>query len=59
LIKIAAVLKVTMDQLVGTKPVGTEKDPIPRSLTTRLEKVKHLSKEKQKAFISMVDALTT
>jgi transcriptional regulator with XRE-family HTH domain len=58
LVKIAASLKVTMDQLAGTKPVEAGKDPMPRSLTKRLEKVKSLPKEEQKAFISMVDAFT-
>jgi len=59
LVKLAGALKVSMDQLIGTKPVEDDKSPVPRSLAKRFEAVKKLSRNKQKAFISMVDALAS
>jgi|SRR3989339_1074442 len=57
LVRMAEVLKTSVDELVGSKPV-TMGENTNRALIKRLEKVKAFPHEKQKAFISFVDALS-
>lgn len=56
--KIAAVLGASFEQIVGAAPVEVEEETS-RALQKRFEKVKKLPKDKQKAFIAFVDALTS
>lgn len=58
LLKIAGALDVTLDALIGEKPISPE-DQTSRAVQKRIEQIKKLTPEKQKAFISFVDALTT
>jgi transcriptional regulator with XRE-family HTH domain len=58
LLKIAGALDVTLEALIGEKPINPE-DRTSRAVQKRIEQIKKLTPEKQKAFISFVDALTT
>jgi transcriptional regulator with XRE-family HTH domain len=58
LLKIAGALDVTLESLIGEKPISPE-DQTSRAVQKRIEQIKKLTPEKQKAFISFVDALTT
>jgi len=58
LLKIAGALDVTLESLIGEKPVRPE-DQTSRAVQKRIEQIKKSTPEKQKAFISFVDALTT
>lgn len=58
LIKIAGALDVSLETLIGQKPLKPD-EQISRSLQKRFELIKKLPPEKQKAFIAFVDALTT
>ncbi len=56
LLKIAGVFEITLEQLVGQKVAEVE-DQTSRALQKRFELIKKLPPEKQKAFITFVDAL--
>lgn len=55
LLKIAGACEVTLDAMVSEKPIKPE-DSTSRALQKRFEIVKKLPPEKQKAFITLVDA---
>ncbi len=56
LLKIAGIFKITLEQLVGNKSNPME-DQTSRVLQKRFELIKKLPPQKQKAFITFVDAL--
>ena len=58
LLKIAGALNVSLETLIGEKPISPE-EQTSRALQKRFEQIKQLPPEKQKAFITFVDALTT
>jgi len=58
LLKIAGALDVTVEAIIADKPIKPD-EQTSRALQKRIEQVKKLPREKQKAFISFVDALTT
>ncbi len=57
LLKIAGALEVSIETLIGEKPIKPE-DQTSRALKKRFEQIKKLPTEKQKAFITFVDALS-
>lgn len=57
MLKIAGVFDVTLEQLVGAKPIKPD-EQTSRALQRRIERVKALPPDKQKAFITFVDALS-
>lgn len=58
LLKIAGALDVSLEMLIGEKPLKPE-NSTSRALQKRFEQVKKLSPDKQKAFITFVDALSS
>jgi transcriptional regulator with XRE-family HTH domain len=56
LLNIAGIFEITLEQLVGKK-TGEVEDQTSRALQKRFELIKKLSPEKQKAFVTFVDAL--
>ena len=58
LLKIAGALDVSLERLIGTKPLKPH-EQTSRALQKRFEQIKKLPPEKQKAFITFVDALTS
>jgi len=57
LLKIAGALDVTLETLIGEKPIKPD-DLTSRALQKRFEQIKRLPPEKQKAFMTFVDALS-
>ncbi len=55
LLKIAGALGVSLEQLVGTKNIKPD-EQTSRALQKRFEQIKKLPLEKQRAFITFVDA---
>jgi transcriptional regulator with XRE-family HTH domain len=58
LLKIAGALEVSLEMLVIEKPIKPE-NMTSRALQKRFERIKKLSPEKQKAFMTFVDALSS
>jgi len=58
LLKIAGALDVSLEALIGKKTIKPD-DQTSRTLKNCFEQVKQLPPEKQKAFITFVDALTS
>jgi transcriptional regulator with XRE-family HTH domain len=56
LLKIAGALDVSLETLIADKPIKPE-EQTSRALQKRIEQVKKLPLEKQKAFMTMIDAL--
>jgi transcriptional regulator with XRE-family HTH domain len=56
-LRIAGALQISLEELVGEKPPRLH-DKTSRAQQKRLDQVKTLPPEKQKAFIAFVDALT-
>lgn len=56
LLKIAGIFEITLEHLVGQKMAEIE-DQTSRALQKRFELIKKLPPEKQKAFMTFVDAL--
>ena len=57
LLKIAGALDISLEALVGEKPIKPD-EQTSRALQKRFEQIKKLPPEKQKAFITFVDALS-
>jgi transcriptional regulator with XRE-family HTH domain len=57
LLKIAGALDVSIEKLIADKPIKPD-EQTSRALQKRIELVKKLPPEKQKAFMTLVDALT-
>ena len=58
LLKISGALNISIENLIGEKPIKPN-DETSRALQKRFEQIKKLPPEKQKAFITMVDAFTS
>jgi putative transcriptional regulator len=58
MLKIAGALEVSIETLVGEKPVKQD-EQTSRALQKRFEQIKKLTPEKQKAFITFVDAIAS
>ena len=58
MLKIAGALQVSIEILVGEKPVKQD-EQTSRALQKRFEQIKKLTPEKQKAFITFVDAIAS
>jgi len=58
LLKIAGALGISLEHLIGAKPIKPN-EQTSRALQKRFEQIKKLPPEKQKAFITFVDALTS
>ena len=56
LLKITGIFEISLEQLVGKK-TGAVEDQTSRALQKRFELIKKLPPEKQKAFVTFVDAL--
>ena len=57
LLKIARALDVSLETLIGEKPIKPD-DQTSRALQKRFDQIKKLPPEKQKAFITFADALS-
>ena len=58
LLKISGALNISIENLIGEKQIKPN-DETSRALQKRFEQIKKLPSEKQKAFITMVDAFTS
>ena len=58
MLKIAEIFDVSIEVLIGEKPIP-QSDSTPRAVLKRIEVVKKLPPEKQKAFMLFVDALNS
>ena len=56
---LAEVLGVSVEQLLGTKPIKKKESPKTARLLNRLRKVEQLSVADQRAVLKYIDALTT